>query len=116
MKKFKTGEVIFTEGKEGTHAYILKTGKVKITKTIRDTTPRTIATVGQGNIIGEMALIDDAPRAGSAVALEATEAMVITRDEFQQRLDKSDQVISLLLKIYAERLRQQTKNVADHMN
>jgi len=115
-QKFTAGEVLFSEGEHGTHAYILKAGNVKITKKIKDDTPRTLVTVGPGSIIGEMALVDDAPRAGSAVALEEGEAMVITQEEFQKRLAKSDPVVVLLLKIYTDRLRQQAENVAARMN
>jgi len=115
IQKFLVGDVIFSEGDIGTDAYILKSGKIKITVKVQDDTPRTLATAGPGSIIGEMALIDDAPRAASAVALEEGEAMVVTEPEFQKRLDKSDPVIALLLKIYTERLRAQTVQLAERM-
>lgn len=115
IQKFLVGEVIFSEGDQGTLAYILKSGKVKITKIIKDETPRTLVTVGPGSIIGEMALVDDAPRAASAVVLEECEAMVVTQEEFKKRLTKSDPVVVLLLKIYTERLRQQSENIAAHL-
>lgn len=110
---FLAGEVIFAEGEEGGNAFILKKGKVKITKKALDDTPRTVATVGPGNIIGEMALIDDSPRGASAVALEEGEAIFVTKEEFQSRLNKSDKVIGLLLKTYTDRLRQQAQQIAE---
>ena len=106
---------MFSEGDEGDHAFILKSGKVKITVQVKDETPRTLVTIGPGSIFGEMALIDDAPRAASAVVLEDSEAMVISQDDFQARLKKSDPVIALLLKIYTERLRDQTIALAARM-
>ena len=114
-RSFQFGEEIFSEGRKGDEAFILKRGKVKLTIVVKDDTPRTIVTVGPGNIIGEMALIDDAPRAASAVALEDGEAMVLTKEEFQKRLDNSDPVIALLVKTYADRLRQQARQTAQRL-
>ena len=112
IRKFVAGEIVFSEGDVGDHAFILKSGKVKITVKVADETPRTLATIGPGGIFGEMALIDDAVRAASAVVLEEAEAMVISQDDFHARLKKSDPVIGLLLKIYTDRLREQTVQLA----
>lgn len=106
-KTFLVGDTIFKEGEAGELAYLIKSGEVKITKLDGQERPMTIATLKKGNIIGEMALIDDAPRAASAVSLDQTEVMVITKEEFQKRLANSDQVIGLLLQTFTQRLRQQ---------
>lgn len=105
IRKFLTGEEMFSEVDDGTEAFILKAGNVKITVNVKDDMPRTLVTVGPGSIFGEMALVDDGSRAASAVALEEGEAMVISEPEFQKRLDKSDPVVVMLLKIYTDRLR-----------
>lgn len=110
-KTFHLGETIFKEGDDGACAYLIKSGEVKITKVGSDDYPRTIATVKKGHIIGEMALIDNEPRAASAVALDNTEVLVISKEEFQARLSNSDQVIGLLLKTFTDRLREQAKQI-----
>ncbi|PCI40440.1 MAG: cyclic nucleotide-binding protein [Rhodospirillaceae bacterium] len=112
VRKLAVGEVVFTEGDPADNAFILKSGKVKITVQVKDETPRTLLTVGPGSIFGEMALIDDGPRTASVVVLEESEAMVISQTEFEARLKKSDPVIGLLLKIYTDRLREQTAQLA----
>ncbi|MBL4693577.1 MAG: cyclic nucleotide-binding domain-containing protein [Magnetovibrio sp.] len=116
MRKFEAGEAIFVEGDKGNVAFILKSGQIKITVKVKDDTSRTLATVGPGSIFGEMALVDNTPRVASAIALEEGEAMVIREPEFQKRLAKSDPVIALLLKIYTERLRKQTVQLAGRMH
>lgn len=110
---FLVGDTIFKEGEEGQHAYLIKSGEVKITKIDDQDRPMTIATLKKGNIIGEMALIDDAPRAASAISLDQTEVMVITKEEFQKRLSNSDQVIGLLLQTFTQRLRQQAERAVN---
>jgi len=110
-KIYPLGATIFKEGEPGEHAYLIKSGEVKITKQSKDDSPRTIATLKSGNIIGEMALIDDHPRAATAITLDQTEVLVITKEDFLQRLQTSDQVISLLLQTFTQRLRQQAETI-----
>ncbi|HEY9079085.1 cyclic nucleotide-binding domain-containing protein [Magnetovibrio sp.] len=112
-RTYRIGDMIFTEGDAGEEAYLIKSGEVKITKIAKDETPRTIATVKTGNIIGEMALIDDKPRAASAIVLAPTEVLVVSKEEFQKRLSKSDPVISLLMQSFTNRLRQQAQQIIE---
>ena len=106
-KSFGIGRHIFRENDLGNEAYLLKTGSVKITKTGADGEQKTIATVGQGGIIGEMALIDNEPRAATATALSETTVVVITNQDLQARLELTDPVVMRLLNIFTQRLREQ---------
>lgn len=112
---FDIGETLFKEGDAGDNAYLVKSGKVKIVKEKGDTSNRTLATVGSGHVIGEMALIDDKPRAASAIALEISVVMVINKSNFQDRLAKTDPVIVRLLNTFTDRLREQSQKVIDLM-
>ena len=112
-RTYHIGEKIFEEGDVGDMAYLVKSGEVKITKMGKDDYPRTIATVTKGHILGEMALIDDEPRAATAIVLAQAEVLIITKDEFQKRLQNSDQVIGLLLQSFTNRLRQQAKQIIE---
>ncbi|MEG3617627.1 cyclic nucleotide-binding domain-containing protein [Magnetovibrio sp. PR-2] len=113
IKTYMVGDTIFKEGEAGELAYLIRSGEVKITKMDDQDRPSTIANLKKGNIIGEMALIDDAPRAASAISLDKTEVMVITKEEFQKRLANSDQVIGLLLQTFTQRLRQQAERAVN---
>lgn len=115
QKTFEIGDTLFTEGDQGDVAFLIKTGKVKIVKEKSDESKRTLAMIGPGHIIGEMALIDDKPRAASAIALEATVAMVISKQNFQDRLGKTDPVIVRLLNTFVDRLREQSKTIIEMM-
>ena len=106
-KAFGIGRHIFRENDLGNEAYLLKTGRVKITKTGADGEQKTIATVGQGGIIGEMALIENQPRAATATALSETTVVVITNQDLQTRLKHTDPVVLRLLNIFTQRLRKQ---------
>ena len=111
-RTFEIAETLFNEGDKGTCAFLIKQGEVKITKLDGQSKKKTIAHLGKGNIIGEMALIDDAPRAATAIAMGQVETMEVSREDFQKRLEKSDPVISLLLQTLTDRLRTQSKKLA----
>lgn len=114
-KVFDVGDRIFTEGEDGDAAYLIKSGSVKIVKEKDKDTHRTIATVKQGHIIGEMALIDNQPRAASAIVLETTAVMVISKENLQDRLAKTDPVVVRLLNTFTDRLRQQSQAIINLM-
>jgi CRP-like cAMP-binding protein len=106
-KTFDIGCHLFREDEPGKEAYLVKEGQVKITKTGADGEQKTLATVGQGGIVGEMALIDNEPRAATATALCETKVVVITNQDLQARLAKTDPVVLRLLNVFTQRLREQ---------
>ena len=104
---YATGEVIFNEGEKGDTAYVVVSGTVDIIKRAGDR-DIVLAQVGQGSIIGEMALIDDHPR--MATARSATDVVVkaIPRAEIVkrlQRLEEFDPVLRRLMGMFVQRMR-----------
>lgn len=103
----KAGTVIFKEGTRGDEAFMIRKGAVDIVVDFEGK-PMTIATLGPGEIFGEMALIDELPRAAGAVAAEDTELLIVRSPPFRRRLDalsESDPVLRYLIDIYVSRLR-----------
>ena len=103
----KAGGVIFREGTRGDEAFMIRKGSVDIIIDFEGD-PITVATLGAGEIFGEMALIDELPRAAGAVAAEDTELLVVRSPPFRRRLDalsERDPVLRHLIDIYVSRLR-----------
>lgn len=111
-REFNPGDRLFREGEAGDVAYILEAGKVEISKRVGGDELSVVAVVGKGEMIGEMALIDAAPRSATARVIEPTTALLVPRAEFAQRLDKTDPVVRRLLQLLIRRLREQTTAVA----
>jgi len=107
-KEFEAGQPLFLEGDEGHTAYLINDGAVMVYKEQSDGQEKSIAVLRRGDILGEMSLIDDQARAASAKALETTTVSLIPRDMFQQRVDKSDPIVKMLLKVFVTRLRDAT--------
>ena len=106
QRKFVKGQILFEEGDAGTEAFLVVTGSVEIYR--RGAVDQTLATLGQGELLGEMSLIDDQPRAASARAAENTTLIVLSKDSLKvrlQRLEQTDKVLHRLMGVLVNRLR-----------
>ena len=88
-EKVENGTSICMQGEAADSMYLLMKGKVKIT--IND---NVVATLGKGKIFGERALFtsgDEASiRSATVVAVEETEVLILTCNEFQQLITSGD--------------------------
>ncbi len=98
------GEVIFREGDAGNRAYVIESGRVGITAA-RAGSEVALATLGPGDLFGEMALIDDKTRSATAQAVELTMLIVISREQVMRKVDSADPLIKLFLRVILNRLR-----------
>lgn len=73
-KNLKKGEILFREGDASEEMYVIKSGKIAITKA-KGNSEITLAELGPGDMLGEMAFFDNKPRSAGAKAI--TEAAVI---------------------------------------
>jgi len=113
--EYGEGDVIFSEGEPGDAAYLILTGTVDIIKKPGDAYV-VIAQVGQGAIIGEMALIDSEPRMATARAATKTAVTVIPSKELEirlKRLQKFDPVLRRLVGMMVQRMRDASFSSAD---
>ena len=111
-KSIKAGEVVFEEGEVGDMAFLIVSGEVEIYRK-NGNDDRVLATLGRGELIGEMSLIDNHPRIASARALQDTEVRIISRDSLQQRLarlEQTDRVLRRLIAVLVSRIRGQAQS------
>lgn len=101
---YRKGDVIFRHGERGQHAYFIEKGAVDVVIE-KDGEDFVIAQLGSGEIIGEMSMIDDAPRSATVIAAEDTECIVIQRSRFIQPLTSADPMMSLILRVVLTRFR-----------
>ena len=115
-KTIHEGGFVFREHESAQEAFILKSGTVEIFKSFAEEghEPRevTLGTLQAGAMFGEMALIDDEPRMASARAVGGlVELYVITRGQFNSKLNGVNLFISKLLQILAENVRSSSEKV-----
>ncbi len=102
-KEFPKSTVLFREGESGKEMYVLQSGRVVITKKVRDE-QKTLAVLGPGEFFGEMALISNKPRNASATVAEAARLLVIDPKTFEGMIRGNSEIAVRMIKKLAERL------------
>lgn len=104
-EEYDEGEAIVTEDSWGNAVYFVTSGWVKIQRANGDR-EQTQVIYGRGDFFGEVAVLDEPPRACSAIALSGVELMTISAQRFIQTLFRDSQLHHKLLQLMVRRLRQ----------
>ncbi len=101
-RRFKAGDVIFREGDDPhAEAYVVHAGVVEIRKRF-DGTERLLTTLGEGELLGEMALFRRGPRSASAVAASDVELLVIRNERLEWLIRNRPQLTLEILRRLSE--------------
>ena len=82
-KRFRTGELLFSEGEPCHGLHIIATGKVRIFKTSLSGREQVLAINTPGESVAELPVFDGGPYPASAIAIEDAEIAFISRRDFQ---------------------------------
>ncbi len=85
-RRYLKGEIIFDEGEEGQTVYVIISGRVLICRQGEPETGK-ITELEPGVVFGELALLDDAPRAAQARAVDDCVLASLSRGDFESLLD-----------------------------
>lgn len=94
--------MVFCEHEPGNELYILQSGKIKITKII-DNKEVLLAVLKEGDIFGEMALLENKPRSASAISYGESHLMVVNKENFKNMISGQPQLVTRLICLLAER-------------
>lgn len=89
----KKDELLFKEGDDTKGIYMIRSGKVEITKVTSDGWKQTLAVLSTGNFFGELSIIEKRKHEANAVAIENTELLKLPKEEFE-KLEKEDVVLA----------------------
>lgn len=102
-RDFPAGNVLFREGETGEEMYVIQAGLVQILKRVGDGM-RPLATLGRGEFLGEMAILNGKPRTATAVVLEKARCIVIDAATLEQMITNNAEIAIRLVKKLARRL------------
>lgn len=109
------GTIVIKEGEEAYAAFLIQSGTVQVYQE-RDGKQIELSVLGMGEICGEMALINNQPRAANVVTLEDCNLVVITRSAFEEKLKNTDATIQAVVKMLINRVQNSNKYRVNNSN
>jgi CRP/FNR family cyclic AMP-dependent transcriptional regulator len=113
VHSYRAGDVIFREGDPGDSLHIVIEGNIRIAVLSGSGEEATIALLGPGEFVGDLALLDGKPRSASAIASRAAKTLVVTRGDFSRWLRQRPQAAFALLEALSQRVRRTNEALAD---
>ena len=104
-RRYAKGEVVFLRGDPGTSLCIVEAGAIKILLTSPEGKEIVLGLFGAGDFFGELALLDGEPRSADAIAAEASQLLLLEREDFLRYLEATPRAAIRLLSVLAQRLR-----------
>ncbi len=109
----EAGDVVFLEGERGHYVCFVVEGSLEVAKAAA-AGPRTVlTTLSRGQSIGEMALIDEAPRSATVTALSKSRLLMLFRQDFEAILEQHPAIGISMLKGIARLLSSNLRRTSD---
>lgn len=103
-KRFRKGSVIFEQGDEGDALYIIESGRVKIAIKDEEGREKILSVFGEGDYLGEMALLSDQPRSATCTVVGDAELLQLPKDAFERFLASNMNVMRQFVNLMSRRL------------
>ncbi|MFN0129608.1 MAG: cyclic nucleotide-binding domain-containing protein [Verrucomicrobiales bacterium] len=111
---FSPGDIIFRQGDKSEQAYWILSGKVEISIET-PLGPEVLTTLQEGELFGEMGMIDDLPREATARVIAPTEAEVIQVADFREQIIRKEDRLMRYLDTLFDRLRHTNALLRKHL-
>ncbi len=105
VKQCPIGTVLFHEGDEGDRMYVIKSGRVQISKRVVGTTV-VVEELGAGEFCGELSLVNGQARPVSATVIVDASVIQIDATQFESMLKNNSDIALRMLKKMSQRLTQ----------
>ncbi len=110
-RMLKAGEVVFREGEAGDTMFVIRKGKVRITKQVRGG-EKTFAVLGPGEFFGEMAILNRSARSATATAEEDVTLLEVDARRFEGMVTKQAEIAVRFIQKLAARLQKADQLIA----
>lgn len=111
VKSWPAGTQLITEGDRGDAVYFLLSGKAKVTLYGEEGREIVLSILKEGDMFGEMSIIDDKPRSANVEAVKEIECLVINKAAFIEYLSTHHRVYMKFFSYLTGRLREATRQI-----
>lgn len=109
-KKLSAGKTVFVEQMPGESLYLIKSGRVKISKLIAEGDEKVLVTLNPLDVFGEMAILDGAPRSATARVEDDAVLLSIKKSDFEKLCSAKPKialtVMRNIIKVFSSRIRE----------
>jgi signal transduction histidine kinase len=109
VRSYLTGDVVFKEGDDGDGIYLVRAGQIQISTGVGQSDHRTFTQIHEGEMFGEMSVMDNNKRSATASAVLPSELYFIARGDVMRLLEQVSQLSVNLVRDISLRLREFNK-------
>lgn len=111
-RSFPKGVRVFHEGDHSDACYIVRSGELRVTREHSDGRAIALATLGPGEIFGELAMLDGEARSASVETLTDVELLALPAGDVRALLRSSPEIMAKLVVALARRVRETNERVS----
>jgi CRP/FNR family transcriptional regulator, cyclic AMP receptor protein len=109
-KEFTQGTVLFREGEPGKEMYVVQHGRVHVSKKAGEV-EKILATLGPGEFLGEMSILNNKPRSATATCADACKLLVIDAKTFEAMIRGNAEIAIRMIKKFSDRLAEANEQI-----
>ncbi len=111
IRSFAPNTIVVNEGDDGSSLFVVQSGSLKVFLTDNVGREVTLSLLDPGDYFGELALLDDAPRSASVIALSRSEVLQIPRAAFLALIEVYPACMQIVVRNLVGRIRTLTESV-----
>lgn len=113
LRRYPKNTILFMEGDESTHLYVIQKGKVSVSVAGDDGREVILNYMGEGEYFGELSLLDGKPRSATVRTVMPCEFIAVSRSSFQDLLKTNPDFVLVVVEEVTKRVRELTESVKD---
>jgi len=111
-RSFPKGARIFHEGDQSDACYVIRAGEVRVTREHPDGRAIALATLGPGELVGELAMLDGGVRSASVETLTDVDLLAVAATDMRGLLERNAQITAKLVVALTKRLRETNERIS----
>jgi len=111
VRTWPDGIQIITEGEAGDAVFFILSGRVKVTLYGEEGREIVLAVLKEGDMFGELSIIDDKPRSANVEAITDIQCLVVSKAAFLEYLSRHHKVYMRFFAYLTGRLREATRKI-----
>ncbi len=111
QRAYRRGVEIISERDKATSLYIVLSGRLKVYRADPEGKEFVLDTLSEGDLFGELALVDDEPRSASVATLEPCKLLMLSESAFHKSLASNPELAMRLIRRLTDKVRRLTNSL-----